>query len=123
MPELIILIVFWGSLLGMGFMIFNKITAIKQLPEKYSLITFQTLFSFSQNKISQVNPLKDFSKEIFLQKILSRVRVVNLKVEHHTSKHLQLLRQKAQKNKPSKGDSYWTKIKKKKETSSSHLES
>jgi len=55
---------------------------------------------------------KDFSPEIFLQKILSKIRVLVLKLDHKTSAWLQTLRERAKKRTFLKSDDYWQKLKK-----------
>jgi hypothetical protein len=62
--------------------------------------------------IKKLTPSKDFSPEIFLQKILSKIRVLVLKIDHKTSTWLQALRERAKKRTFLKKDDYWKKLKK-----------
>jgi len=64
-------------------------------------------FKQSQNKL----PTAKFSNTVFLQKVLSRVRVLTLKTDHKTSYWLQQLRESSQKNKFGDKGEYWKKVK------------
>jgi len=62
--------------------------------------------------VKKLTPSKSFSLEIFLQKILSKTRVLVLKMDHKTSTWLQTLRERAKKRTFLKKDDYWQKLKK-----------
>lgn len=111
MVDLIALIVFIFSLVGMGIILFRKIPVLLELPEtEPSQLNLKNFFS----KVKNLNPLKGISFEMFLQKILSRIRVLTLKTDSKTSNWLQKLREKAQKKKFGENDDYWQKVKKSK---------
>lgn len=62
--------------------------------------------------VRKLTPSKKFSFEILLQKILSKVRVLVLKIDHKTSTWLQTLRERAKKRSSLEKDNYWKKLKK-----------
>lgn len=109
--EFLAQIVLICSLMGMIILIFRKIPALVELPgvfpQRKDLIGLRI-----KEKIKQLNPFKNFSYEIFLQKLLSKVRILTLKTENKTFSWLQKLREKTQKKKLE--DHYWEEIKKNK---------
>lgn len=107
--ELVAVIILFGSFLGMGAIILRKIPVLVELPE-ITPKKEEKLFEKAKKKIKEFNPLKSFSYEIFLQKLLSRIRILTLKTDNKTSSWLQRLREKSQKKKLS--DNYWEEIKK-----------
>jgi len=109
MPEIIAIIILVSSLSVMGIIIYRKIPLLLELPKTVSV---QFNWKERLTKIKDVPPLKDLSFEIFLQKILSRVRILTLKTDSKTSSWLQRLRERSQKNKIKEKDNYWEKIKK-----------
>ena len=113
--ELIATIILFGSLLGMGVLIFRKIPVLVELPEvspRKKKGKAPGFFQRELEKIKKINPFKSFSYEIFLQKILSKIRILSLKTENRTFNWLQKLRERAQKKKTEKSDTYWEEIKK-----------
>jgi len=107
--ELIAFIIFLCSLISIGVMIYRKIPLLLKLPKTApSYFVWQRFFL----KAKELNPLKQFSSEMFLQKTLSKVRVLTLKTDNKTSSWLQSLRQKTQKKKFQEDDKYWEEIKK-----------
>jgi hypothetical protein len=61
--------------------------------------------------VKKLTPSKKFSLETLLQKILSKVRVLVLKIDHKTSNWLQTLRERAKKRSSLEKDNYWKKLK------------
>ena len=61
--------------------------------------------------VKKLTPSKKFSLEMLLQKILSKVRVLVLKIDHKTSNWLQTLRERAKKRSSLEKDNYWKKFK------------
>jgi hypothetical protein len=111
--ELVAVIILFGSLSGMGVIVFRKIPALVGLPEiPAAEINWGGIFLKIKEKIEILNPFKSFSREVFLQKILSRIRILSLKSENKTGSWLQKLREKSQKNKFQENDNYWEEIKK-----------
>ena len=112
MVELFATIILFGSLLGIGMILFRKIPDLIELPEAPTRFNFKkTLLNF-KGKIKVLNPLKNFSSEVFLQKILSKIRILALKIENKIANYLQKLREKSQKKKAKENDNYWKELKK-----------
>ena len=108
--EVIALIILFGSLIGMGIIILRKIPAVAELPE-ISSEHKQNLFSRLKNKITNIHFVKEFNFLLFLQKILSRIMVLTLKIENKVASWLQKLREKSQKQKIFEDDNYWKRLK------------
>ena len=109
--EIVSLIIFFGSLTGMGVVIFRKIPVLMNHPEISPPEEKGKLLPKLKEKIKALNPWKSFSYEIFLQKILSRARILSLKTENKTFNWLKQLRVKAKIRKNLEVD-YWKEIKK-----------
>ena len=110
MSEIIALIVFVGSLIGMVVIVFRKIPALVALPEV--LLARESLISKFKKRIREISPFKNFSYELFLQKILAKIRILALKIENLTLNWVQKLKESYQKKKTLKIDDYWQKIRK-----------
>jgi len=110
MTELIAIIILVFSLLGMGVIILRKIPILVTLPEVVPKKKKESLISRLKKEIKKINPFRNFSYEIFLQKILSKIRILSLKTENRTFRWLQKLREKSKKEK--ENDDYWQKLKK-----------
>lgn len=110
MLVLIAQIIFIGSLLGMALIIFRKIPVLVSLPEVSQ--KKEGLLSQLRKKIGKISPFKNFSYDLFLQKILTRIRILILKIENFLLQRLQKLKQSSQKKKIEKEDNYWEEIKK-----------
>ena len=111
--ELVAVIILFASLSGMGVIVFRKIPVLVGLPEIPAAgINWDGIFRKLKEKIKILNPFKSFSHEFFLQKILSKIRILSLKSENKTGNWLQKLREKSQKNKFQENDNYWEEIKK-----------
>jgi hypothetical protein len=123
MIEIILFIVLFSSLAGLVIIVYQKVDLI---PETTDSLPDQFNLKNCLNQVKESLPFKDFSFESFLQKILSRTRVLLLKIENRISSLLQKLRQKskAKKNldqtdqddsflaKTWQDDNYWQKVKK-----------
>jgi len=106
----IALIIFVFSLIGLAVILFQKVPLLLELPET-AAVPFDWKEFFT--KIKNSSPFfKNFSSEIFLQKILSKVRILTLKTDSQTSSWLQKLRVRSQKKKFEEDDNYWQEIKK-----------
>ena len=108
--ELIAKIIFTGSTLGLAGIILRKIPALITFPE--ITLEEESLSLRLKRKIKEINPLKNFSYEIFLQKTLTKIRILSLKTDNKTFNWLQKLREKNQKKKIEKEDYYWEEIQK-----------
>jgi len=109
MIELIATIIFFTSLVALAMIVFRKIPVLLELPE-----TAPSQFNWKELliKIKNLLPFKGFSFEVFLQKILSKIRILSLKTDSKTSSWLQKLREKKQRKKFGEDDNYWKKVKK-----------
>ncbi len=107
--EIISGIILFISLVGLGVIVFRKIPILAELPE-----TSPSHFSWRNFllKMKNLTPFKEFSTELFLQKILSKIRILTLKTDNKTSNWLQRLRERARKKKFGEGDKYWEEVKK-----------
>ena len=102
--NLIFLSVLVFSLFGMFFIFLRKIPLILafEFPKESSI-------SRLKKKIKKLNPFKNFSFEIFLQKWIAKIRILSLKIDNLTFNWLKKLREKQKKKQ--KKDDYWEKIK------------
>jgi len=116
MIELIATIILVGSLLGVAVILFRKIPVLVKLPDyNPSNVLVSLPVKWCKNlkeKIKNISVFKSFSSEIFLQKILSKIRVLSLRVENKIASRLQKLREKALKKKNLENDNYWEELKK-----------
>lgn len=110
--EIIATIILFGSLVGMGIIVLRKIPILAELPEVIEKPQEENFISKLKEKIKVLNPFRNFSIEIFLQKILSKIRILTLKTESKVASWLQRLRERAQKKKSKENDNYWKEIKK-----------
>jgi len=113
MTELIVKIIFGGSLLGMSAILVRKIPLLKETPA----IEVKTIEkqSFILRLTTWVKGLAAFSSNLFLQKIFSKIRILTIRVEKKAEEKLQILREEAKKRVERKNDNYWEKLKKAKD--------
>lgn len=104
------LIILGVSFLGLVFLVYRKVPAINALPQNEAGNLSNELVSHAKNIAGKIPVIKSFSLEVFLQKILSQVRIVSLKTDHKTFDLLQKLREKNQK-KRLENDTYWDELK------------
>lgn len=107
MVEFILLIIFILSLWGMAVILLRKIPILIKLPEAPTKV-------FNPKGIKSFLGFGDFSYELYLQKILSRIRVLTLKTDNKTSGWLEKLRQKKNKENGN-NDKYWEELKRAKD--------
>ncbi|MDO8436242.1 MAG: hypothetical protein Q7S82_02545 [bacterium] len=112
MAEIFFLTSLIMSLVGISIFIFRKIPVLAELPQANSsrINTKDVIFGFIKTIKNRV-PLKKFSGDLFLQKALSKTRVLIMKVDNKTFHWLQRLRENARKNKFGENDNYWKEIK------------
>ena len=108
--EIVASIILLGSVFGIVGIIVRKIPVLLTLPE--ILLQKESFFSKLKERLKKLNPFRNFSYEIFLQKILTKIRILSLKTDNKTFNWLQKLREKYQKNKIEKKDNYWEEVKK-----------
>jgi hypothetical protein len=114
MIEIIAIIILICSLLGAGSIIWRKIPLLVKLPETSS----EEDKSFSlelKQKTEELSPLKNFPYEVFLQKFISKIRILTLKTDNQTSNWLQKLRERSKKKAFSSRSVDWQNQKTKKE--------
>lgn len=109
--QIITQLLFLGSSLGICIVVFRKIPVLLNLPETESEGVKENFTLKLIRKIKEINPWKNFSYEIFLQKILTKIRILSLKTDNQTSNLLQRLRTKYRQKKVEQNDNYWEKIK------------
>ncbi len=116
MIELIATIILVGSLLGIVVILFRKIPVLAELPDyepSNVVISFPVRWCKNlKEKIKNISVFKSFSSEIFLQKILSKIRILSLRVENKIASWLQKLRERSLKEKNLENDNYWEELKK-----------
>ena len=114
MIELIFIIILVLSLIGLGEILFRRIPDLVKLPELAS-DSQKTLVSKIKERAKNIPGLKDFSYELYLQKILSKFRVLSMKTENKTGGWLERLRQKKNHKNGNNHDKYWQELKKAKD--------
>jgi ribosomal protein L30/L7E len=115
--EIIAILILASSLGTIVAMFIKKAAALKALPAASSCGAKEALASKLKAGVKKIPVLNNFSYELFLQKMLSRFRVLSLKTESKTSKWLEMLRQKkTQKGiEETENKDYWDKLKKAKD--------
>lgn len=111
MIQLILFSTLIFSFLGISVIIGRKAKEISPLLEEKE----ESFFPKFKRKLKEINPFKNFSLEIFLQKIIFPIRILSLKIDNLTFNWLRKLRQKYQERKEKEKDNYWEEIKKAKE--------
>jgi hypothetical protein len=93
MVEIIAIIIFIGSLCGIGIILFRKIPALKELPiEKEN--AREEYFSDVGEEAKQTNLYGFVCFENFLKKFLMRIRIFSLKIENAVNGLLKKIREK-----------------------------
>lgn len=110
--ELIALIILFLGFLGISIIVIKKSETLAELPQISQQFNLKEVVSGLKGKIETSNPFKGFSTDLFLQKVLSKIRVLTLKTENKTSSWLQKLREKTKNRKNKEGDNYWQAIRK-----------
>lgn len=111
MLELIATIVFLGSVFGIVFILLKKIPILAEMPSLAEGQKRESLVSKIKEKFKNLPLIRDIFSGILLQKTLSKIRVLTLKVESKTAAWLQKLRVKSQTEKEKVKDNYWTEVK------------
>lgn len=109
MTELIAILILFGSLIGMVTIVLRKAPALAELPEIPGGFDLRLKFLRMKEKFKNFKYFKSPSFEVFLQKVLSKIRILSLKIEKKTSFWLQKLREKSTKKK--ENDKYWQDLK------------
>jgi len=97
------------SLAGLIVIVRQKLSYLLKMPEPAS-VGFDWRSMLSKAKGS--TPLNRVSFEAFLQKALSKIRILVLRIDVKISSWLQKLREKKQKSKFGENDNYWQEVRK-----------
>ena len=108
--EIIPIIILLVSLFVVLTIIFRKIPILVQLPEISEGHIKEGFWFKIKNRIRGFRIFHSFSFETFLQKILSKIRILTLRTDNKTSNLLQKLREKAQ-QKNLGNENYWQELK------------
>jgi len=111
MLELIATIVFLGSVFGIVFILLKKIPILAEMPSVVEGQKRESLVSRAKEGFKNLPLIRDIFSGILLQKTLSKIRVLTLKVESKTAAWLHKLRVKSQTEKEKVKDNYWTEVK------------
>ncbi len=118
MIELIAVIFLIVGFLGILFLVFYKIPVLAKLSEPVISKKEENFFEKIKKEIKNLPVFKVDFYEILLEKFLSKLKILILKIENKTSYYLERLRKKSfkkngkiKKEKEEK-DSYWKNIKK-----------
>ncbi len=114
MINLILLIILLVSLIGIFVIIFRKISVLTQLTEQDLGVGEPGLFGRVTSKIRGNKIGKLIPNELFLHRILSKFRVIVLRIETKIASWLNRLRQRSIKKDIEKKDlknDYWQKMK------------
>jgi len=109
--ELIAIIIFLASAFGISFVLLKKIPVLAEMPEIAEGQKKESLILKLKEKCKTLPVIRDICSGILLQKTLSKIRVLTLKIENKTGSWLQKLRIKSQTEKTKENDSYWTEVK------------
>lgn len=112
--ESILQIILFGSSIGLVGIVFKKIPLLRTLPGEPSLSLGekQDFVLRLKTGVRRLNPFKNLSYEIFLEKLLTSLRVLSLRIEGKTSASLQQLKQAVKEKKIRENDNYWEEVKK-----------
>ena len=95
----------------MGVILFRKIPDLVKLPEVSEGIREPLVLEIKKG-IKNLPGVRGFSYELYLQKLLSKFRILTLKTDSKTSKWLEKLRQKSNQKNNHNNDKYWEELKK-----------
>ena len=111
--ESILQIILFGSSIGLVGIVFKKIPFLRTLPGEpsLSLEKKQDFVLRLKTGVRRLNPFKNLSYEMFLEKLLTSLRALSLRIEGKTSVSLQQLKQAVKEKKIRENDNYWEEIK------------
>lgn len=110
MIEIFAFVVLIFSFLGILIIFLKKYSVLVSLSPEIKT-SKENLFSKIKDKVLKNRPLRSFSSEEFLHKILSKVRILILKTDNKTSRWLQQLRESSRRKKEKENDNYWEDLK------------
>jgi len=109
MISIVAAIIFLATSSVIVLMILRKIPALAELSVRPN--EGRRFFERVRDSLQNNKKLKSISSEIFLQKLLSRLRILILKFDNKTSSWLMKLRQKSSEKKNGFSEDYWKKLK------------
>lgn len=116
MLELIAISILIISIFGMAVILWRKIPALCKLSEQDLDFSFgNSLADGIKNGMKKIPGIENFSYDLYLQKVLSKIRVLTMKTENKTGNWLERLRQKNNKKNHTSNDNYWDTLKKAKD--------
>lgn len=111
MVELIFIVVLLLSLVGLTTILWRKMPALCKLPER-DFNFGNSLTGGIKSGIKKIPGIENFHYELYLQKVLSRIRVLTMKTENKTGNWLERLRQKNCEKHQTNNDNYWDELRK-----------
>jgi len=111
MLELIAIIIFLGSVFGIVVILMRKIPVLAEMPQVAEGQRKESFTSKIKTGFKNFPIIRDIYSGILLQKTLSKIRVLTLKLESKTAAWLQKIRVKSQTEKDKAKDNYWTEVK------------
>ena len=106
---IVVQIICLASFLGIALFVYRKIPVLLTLPKEAPLEQTSGIDTTSK-KANPFSLFKSSSFDIFLQKILSKIRILVLKTESKIAGWLEGLRKKAQSKKVYENDNYWQEV-------------
>ena len=116
MLEITFISLLFVSLFGIVFILFRKIPSLIALPEADCPTGESIVLKIKQEikkDIKKIPGAEKFDYELYLQKMLSKVRVLTIKTENKTGNWLEGLRKR--RNGQNHNDEYWQELKKSKD--------
>lgn len=113
MATYIILGVCIGSFLGLVYMVVKKMPQLLSFPVSRDHSSKGFAERMKERALAFPVVKWIFSPEFFLQKLLSFLRIMFLRMEHKTSEWLMILRKKSQEKNEKFSRNYWENLKKK----------
>ena len=110
MIEIFFLVILIFSLLGIVVIVWRKIPVLAGSPDILSDKS-ESISLKLKRKIKEFPSIKNFSYELFLQKFISKIRILTLKTDNQTFNWLQKLKERTKKKKLEE-DGYWEEVKK-----------
>lgn len=115
MSEFLATIILIGSLLGMVMMVLRKTPVLEELPPMPRRMGPSFFFLGKKFvRFRKKSLVSSFSLKILLQRFLSKLKILALKIETRTEKYLQKLREESRREKQNLSDNYWQKLKQEK---------
>jgi len=111
MATTIALIILGLSLLGILFILIRKMPLLAQLPKNE--IVSEPFLARMKDRMKPAQLVKNFPIETILHKLLSKMRIISLKLENKSASWLTALRARSLKKKNPVNDTYWEDLKKK----------